>query len=258
MLNQITPLLLTFNEEANIARTLDRLRWAREVVVIDSGSTDRTLELIAQFSNARVLSRDFDSHAQQWNFGLQESGIKTAWVLALDADYVLTDEFINALRELTPVDDVGGYKANFRYCIHGKKLRGSLYPAVTVLYRFDGAHYLQDGHTQRIVHANKNAMLSGYILHDDRKLPERWLAAQVRYARLELVHLMQMPFFDLSWPDRLRRLYVVMPVLAMMYCLFVKGGILDGRAGLVYAMQRSIAEAVLSLVMLENLLEIRN
>lgn len=256
MLSQITPLILTFNEEANIARTLERLRWAQDVVIVDSGSTDATLALIAQFPNARVHARKFDSHAQQWNFGLHDCNIKTEWVLALDADYVLTEDFTTALRELAPAEDTGGYKANFRYCIHGKQLRGSLYPAVTVLYRRDGAQYVQDGHTQRISHLHKTAMLSGYILHDDRKVLDRWIAAQVRYARLELEHLLRTPFSALSWPDRLRRFYVVMPVLALFYCLFLKGGILDGRGGLVYAMQRAIAEAVLSLVMLENKLGI--
>ena len=256
MLKQITPVLLTYNEEANIGRTLAKLHWADEVVVVDSGSTDRTLEIMTGFPNVRVVTRAFDSHSRQWNFGLLECGIKTDWVLALDADYVLTDDFIKSLDQLIPADDVGGYRARFRYCIHGQVLRGSLYPAVTVLYRRDGSQYLQEGHTQRILHPHKTAMLSGYILHDDRKLLDRWLSAQVRYARLELTHLLNTPFSGLSWPDRLRRLYVVMPILAVFYCLFVKGGILDGHAGMVYAMQRAVAEAVLSLVMLENKLGI--
>ena len=55
MLADITPVILTYNESANIGRSLERLTWAREVVVVDSGSTDDTLAIVARFANARVL-----------------------------------------------------------------------------------------------------------------------------------------------------------------------------------------------------------
>jgi glycosyltransferase involved in cell wall biosynthesis len=87
MLDQITALILTFNEAPNIERTLSRLKWAREIVVIDSFSTDETCDLVRKLPQARILQREFDSFAQQCNFGLQHIG--TEWVLSLDADYLL-------------------------------------------------------------------------------------------------------------------------------------------------------------------------
>lgn len=78
-LAQLTPLLLTYNEEPNIDRTLGGLGWARRIVVIDSGSSDRTLELLAAYSQVEVLTRSFDSFANQCNFGLQH--IDTPWML---------------------------------------------------------------------------------------------------------------------------------------------------------------------------------
>ena len=77
MLDQITPLVLTFNEEANIGRTLARLTWAPRVVVVDSHSTDRTLEIVRGFPNVEVVQRAFDTFASQWNFGLKS--VRTAW-----------------------------------------------------------------------------------------------------------------------------------------------------------------------------------
>jgi glycosyltransferase involved in cell wall biosynthesis len=68
VLADITPVILTYNEAANIGRSLERLTWAREVVVVDSGSTDDTLAIVARFPNARVVKRPFDTHAQQWRF----------------------------------------------------------------------------------------------------------------------------------------------------------------------------------------------
>src|SRR6266700_2999353 len=102
MLDQITPLILTYNEAFNIGRTLDGLRWASDIVVVDSFSDDETLEIIANFPQARVFQRKFDTFAGQCNFGLKETGISTEWVLNLDADYVLTADVIEELSSLKP------------------------------------------------------------------------------------------------------------------------------------------------------------
>ena len=91
MLSDITPLILTFNEAPNIRRTLEQLSWAQEIVVVDSFSTDETLAIATTLPRTRVVHREFDSFAGQCNFGLQCA--RTEWVLSLDADYVLSDEF---------------------------------------------------------------------------------------------------------------------------------------------------------------------
>src|SRR5438105_153618 len=61
----ITPLILTYNEEANIDRVLQKLTWADEVVVIDSFSSDKTLEIISRYPRVRVVQRAFDHFADQ-------------------------------------------------------------------------------------------------------------------------------------------------------------------------------------------------
>ena len=93
-------MILTLNEEANIGRTLAKLNWARRILIIDSGSTDRTLQIIRQFSQAEVIRRDFDTAAAQCNFGL--SYIESDWVLSLDADYVLSDALVSEICTLQP------------------------------------------------------------------------------------------------------------------------------------------------------------
>ena len=72
MLDDITPLVITYNEAPNIARTLDRLLWARRIVVIDSGSTDETLEIVRSYPQAEVIHRPFDDFASQCNFGIAQ------------------------------------------------------------------------------------------------------------------------------------------------------------------------------------------
>ncbi|HJU92485.1 MAG TPA: glycosyltransferase, partial [Pyrinomonadaceae bacterium] len=108
MLDQITPLILTYNEAPNIARTLTGVSWAKDIVVVDSFSDDDTPEIARSFPQVRVIQRTFDSHRNQWEFGLRETNIATPWVLALDADYVLSDELIEELKSLNPDDQTVG------------------------------------------------------------------------------------------------------------------------------------------------------
>ncbi|HEX8847105.1 MAG TPA: glycosyltransferase family 2 protein [Pyrinomonadaceae bacterium] len=252
MLDDITPLILTYNEASNIGRTLERLCWARDVVVVDSFSTDETLEIVAGFPNVRVFQREFDTHCNQWNFGLRETGIESEWVLALDADYLLTPELIEELSTLRTESGTEGYRARFVYCINGRPLRGSAYPPVTVLYRRGKSAYAQDGHTQRLALEGEIKDLNAPILHDDRKPLSHWVQAQSLYMKLEADKLLRTGFRDLAWADRLRKTRVLSPPAIFIYCLFVKGAILNGRRGIFYALQRAFAEFLLSLYLVEH------
>jgi glycosyltransferase involved in cell wall biosynthesis len=251
MRERVTPLILSLDEAPNIERALARLAWAEDVVVVDSGSADGTREILSRYPKVRVFERPFTTHAEQWNFGLEQTGIKTDWVLALDADFVLSDELVKELEALRPEPGVNGYRAAFNYCIEGKALRCAVYPPVVVLYRRAGARYIQDGHTQRIQVPGRVDVLKGGIFHDDRKPLVHWVAAQARYMRLEARKLLAISAGQLGWADRLRRLIVFAPTAMFVYCFFIRGGILDGKAGLFYALQRTVAEAILSLYLLQ-------
>ena len=247
LLDQITPIVITWNEEPNIKRVFDQLTWARDVVVVDSGSVDGTRGLLAAYPNVRVLSHPFQSFSEQWNFGLEAAEIKTPWVLTLDADYVLGDALLKELSGLIPPPEISGYAARFVYKSLGRALRGSLYPPRTVLFRRGAGRFEEVGHQQRLVLDGAVGKLSHPIFHDDRKPLTRWLANQDGYATLEARRLHTAVGGDLDWPDRIRRTGSVAPALVALYCLLVKGCILDGGAGLYYTFQRTIAEALLAL-----------
>jgi glycosyltransferase involved in cell wall biosynthesis len=244
----ITPLIITFNEEANIARVLDGLHWAKAIVVIDSGSTDATLSICARYPQVRVVHRAFDSFAEQCNAGLKE--ISTPWVLSMDADYVADQAFFQALQQVDGQAD--GYRIAFRYCIGGKPIRCGFYAARVSLYQVAGAEYHNDGHAHRIQRPGRIDQFPSKLDHDDRKPLARWLQSQSRYLPQEADKLLALSNDQLSLPDRIRKTAVLGPIAMFFYVLFVRLGILDGWAGWRYACERVYAELLLSLHLLER------
>lgn len=252
MLDRITPLIITYNEAPNIARTLERLRWAPDIVVVDSFSEDDTLALVSKFPQVRVFQRKFDSFAGQSNFGLRETGITTEWVLSMDADYVLTSEMVAELSSLAPKPNVDGYRAHFTYCINGRRLRSGIYPSVTVLFRPSRSSYRDDGHAHRVVVDGAVGELKSRILHDDRKPLGRWFASQQTYAAFEAKKIVECHSVEVTLADRIRRKRIIAPFAMLVYCLIVRGGVLDGWPGFYYAFQRTLAELLLSLYLIEH------
>lgn len=247
MLTNITPLILTYNEAPNIDRVLSRLTWATRVVVIDSYSSDDTLEIVKHYPNVEVFARSFDTHARQWNYGLEQ--VQTDWVLSLDADYVVPDALTEEMNAIDTSTD--GYFIGFKYCVFGKPLRGTILPPRLALFRRDRATYIDDGHTQRLTLQGSVGKLNTAILHDDRKPLSRWLWAQDRYMVLEVKKLLSTPQTELSLSDRIRKTKLLAPPVILIYCLFLKGGILDGWAGWYYAFQRVLAELLLSIHLIQ-------
>jgi hypothetical protein len=136
--------------------------------------------------------------------------------------------------------------------MEGKPLRASLYPAQPVLFRRGRESFVQDGHTEKLRIDGAVVPLNNRLLHDDRKGVERWLQSQSRYQAAEAEKLATRPWSELSWPDRLRCTRVLGPVAVAVHCLFVKGLVFDGTAGLFYTAQRVTADMILSMHLLRR------
>lgn len=246
----LTAIVLTFNEAPNLRRTLEQLQWVPQVLVVDSFSTDETPAIAASFPNVRFVERSFDTFAGQCNFALEQ--VTTDWVLSLDADYILSDDFRREVAALEPAGSTGGYRVSFKYVVFGRPLRATLYPPRTVLYRRARARYRDEGHGHRVQVDGAELPLRSAILHDDRKPMERWVAEQNRYMIAEAATLLATDLRKLKFQDGLRRGIVFAPLAVMFYTLFWKGLILDGWRGWFYVLQRVFAEMLLSLRLLEG------
>ncbi len=249
-LEDITPLILTRDEEANLERTLRQLAWANEVLIVDSFSTDATVAIARQFPNTRIVQRAFDSLAGQSNFGLSEA--TTPWVMLLDADYFVPDAFVDELRALELSSNIRAYRNAFTYAVHGKPLRASLYPPRVVLLHREHAKVWQDGHAHRVLVDGEIGELQSRIIHDDRKSFARFVERQKKYMREEAQKLRDADPRSLSFPHRLRKLIVIAPFAVIIHSLFVKGLLFDGVAGLRYTWERFVAELILSREMLRR------
>jgi glycosyltransferase involved in cell wall biosynthesis len=91
----VTAVIITYNESANLRRTLPQLYWCEEIVIVDSFSTDGT-DSIARISKCRLLQREFNGFGDQKSFAVSQS--KNDWILCLDADEYLTPELIEEIR----------------------------------------------------------------------------------------------------------------------------------------------------------------
>lgn len=192
-----------------------------------------------------LAQRRFDTHAQQWNFGLDQ--IRTEWVLSLDADYEVTPELAEEIAQLDPPAATAGFEVAFQFQIFGRRLRTSVYPPRVALFRPGRARYYDDGHTQRIRVEGGLSRLNGLMIHDDRKPLGRWLISQDKYAALEAKHLLAQSPSDLSKPDRLRKRVFFAPASMFLHLSINKRLALEGWPGWFYVCQRTIAELLLSL-----------
>lgn len=247
--DSLTAVVLTKDESANIGRCLEALFWVPRVLVVDSFSTDETLDIVRSFPNVEVVQREFDSFAGQCNYALSQ--VDTEWVLSLDADYLVTDEL---QREVCMLDLSGpaGYRVPFVYCIHGHPLRGTLYPARTVLYRRKAARYEDFGHGHRVKIDGPVRDLAGSLRHDDRKPLTRWLKNQMVYASREADYLTAAQDAELGAIDKMRRAILPAPIAIGFYVLFVKRCVFDGWPGWHYTMQRLLAEVLISLQLVDR------
>jgi len=248
MLDRVTPVILTRDEEPNIGRTLERLTWANVVIVCDSGSTDDTLGIACRFPNVRIVERPLDTLANQWMFAVEQA--KTEWVLTLDADYIVPPSFVEEMSRLAA--DAEGYEASFVYAIDGRPLRATLYTPRAVLLRRERAMFYMDGHTQRVRVHGSVLPLRERLVHDDRKSMRNFIARQQRYMRDEAAKLRAADPRTLNAAARIRRLRVIAPLVVVPYLLFAKGLVLDGRAGFRYALERFLAEVILSIALFRS------
>jgi glycosyltransferase involved in cell wall biosynthesis len=271
---KVSVLLLTLNEEANLPQCLDALSFCDDVVTVDSGSTDAT-RAICEARGVRVLNRPFDNFANQRNFGVDTAGFRNEWVLHLDADEVVTPEFIAALEALDPPSGIQAYFVPAKTMFFGKWLRrAGMWPSYQArLGRVDGLRFKQSGHGQRedLMPHELGVFPEAYLHYSFSHGLEAWLQKHLRYARDEVEELLRqrtqaraglygaklatgatgsrraLKGLVARFPLMLR------PLMKFSYVYFFRMGFLDGRRGLAYAFMLAVYEGMIAVIGFEKL-----
>jgi glycosyltransferase involved in cell wall biosynthesis len=249
----ISVLILTLNEEINLPACLAAVAWSDDIVVLDSFSTDGTVE-IAQATGARVFQREFDSEPRQRRYGLKEITFKHPWVYIPDADEITPPELREEMLAITADSNrpEGAFRCRPKIFFMGRWLRYSgLYPTWNVrLVRPDRIDFEREVNCNCIVDGPEGKLKNHYVHYTFNKGINCWIEKHNRYSWLEAHEsLRSLEGERVDWRgildrgDAVRRRRTLKalsfrlpcrPLLRFFYMYFLRRGFLDGRPGYVY------------------------
>jgi len=235
MQQTLSVAIITKNEEANLARTLAIVQFADQIVVLDSGSTDRTVE-IARAANAEVYQESWAGFAAAKNSAIAKC--TGAWVLSLDADEELTQELQTEIRALLRSDPpVDAYFIRRRNLFLGRWIKhGGFYPDPKLrLFRRVGSTASPQFEArpvhETIAFEGKTATLQHDLIHHAYPTLENYIEHMNRYSTLGSEVLVSKGKVSRSWLAFVCNV-VLVPKLNFVWNYFFRLGFLDGREGL--------------------------
>jgi glycosyltransferase involved in cell wall biosynthesis len=258
----VSVLILTLNEEMNLPRCLESVAWSDDIVVFDSHSTDRTVE-IARAAGARVFQRVFDTYATQRNAALTEVPYKHPWVLMVDADEEWPREIGAEIEQaLRRNGDISIYYFLRKDMFLGRWLRHTGYPTwAGRLLRLGRVTVARAINEEYCTAGNKGYLQGHFIHHPFHRGVAHWLHRHNLYSSMEAETLVREVAGRLRWRDILSRHPATRrrclkqlayrlpcrPTLVFCYLYFLKLGFLDGAAGLIYCRLRMMYEYMIDL-----------
>lgn len=255
----VSVLIITYNEETNIARCLESVRWAAEVFVVDSVSTDRTVET-ARTMGAKAYLHSFEGYASQRNWALESLPFSNDWILMLDADERIPQALAEEISQVVADNrqDHAGYYIKRRFLFLGRWLKhGGLYPTWLLrLFRRDRARVENRPLNEHVILEGNPGYLSQPFDHQDLRPLSHWVAKHNGYADLEAEDYLRGRFQrgyqdsipTRSWGEQAERKrwiklhawsrlpLLLRPFLLFFRSYFAKGGFLDGKPGFIYHM----------------------
>jgi len=243
----VSVLVMTFNEEVNIARCLSSIRWSNDVVVIDSGSTDATTAIAATFPNVRLFHRPFTNFADQRNYGIHQIAYRNEWLLILDADEEIDPALQDELARLRPdTGDASVYLVRRSVVLEDQVLRWNLTSAFWIerLFRPKHVRYVGAVH-EKLLFEGAPGRLNGRIRHYQfHKGIDDWLERRARYAEMESTARSETLAGNsgvmggvIARRNMVKRLFYRLPARWAVYymvSLLFSLAFLDGRKGLKY------------------------
>jgi glycosyltransferase involved in cell wall biosynthesis len=245
MQSTLSVAIITLNEESNLPRTLASVRFAEEVIVVDSGSTDRTLEIAASFPNVKVVSEEWKGFSAQKNSAIEKC--TSQWVLSLDADEELSPELQIEMRTLLTGDPpADAYMLRRRNLFLGKWVKhGGFYPDAKLrLFRRHSANFTPAARfSERPVHETITfegnlGDLRHDIIHHAYPTLESYIEHMDRYSTLGADLLVSQGRTSRGLSAFYWNIFAV-PQLTFFWNYLLRFGFLDGREGLLLHLYHS-------------------
>jgi glycosyltransferase involved in cell wall biosynthesis len=271
----VTVVVLTLDEEANIARCLASAGWADQVVVVDAGSADATVPL-ARSAGAHVTEQPWLGFSGQREFALRLAEVRNDWVYFVDADEWVSPQLAAEIADRLRAPDCAAYIHRLRLVFQGTWIRHcGWYSGSWVVRLVDRRYTKYDGSLvgERARVDGPVARLVNDIVDEDRKGLARWLHKHVRYAELEQckrgepVPLRERirrfrardradtrPVARVILKDLIFPVTPVRPVALFLYMYVVRLGLLDGRAGLRFCFYHAWYQATVDALQAEAML----
>jgi glycosyltransferase involved in cell wall biosynthesis len=257
--------ILTYNEEIDIAACIESAMLSDDIIVVDSYSSDRTIE-IARSYPVRIFQHPFESHGRQRTWMLESIPPKNEWVYILEADERMTPELFAECEQAIKHPDYIGYYVAERVMFMNRWIRRSTqYPRYQMrLFRHGKVWFTDYGHTEREVCNGQTSFLKEtYPHYTCSKGLSRWIEKHNRYSTDEAKEtLLQLETGTLSWRnlffgksevERRRALkdlslrLPARPLLRFFYMYFILGGCLDGQAGFAWCTLQAFYEYLILL-----------
>jgi len=234
--------IVTLNEEENLARTLASVAWADEIIVVDSGSTDRTVEVARSFK-AKIFERTWPGFAEQKNFALAQC--TGEWILSLDADEELSPELQQQIRQtVSAKPTVGAYYLKRRNLFLGRWIKhGGFYPDsklrlfrrnLSVPPRFESRPV-----HETIAFSGSTATLDFDLIHHAYPTLSSYIEHMDRYSSLGAQHLVEQSRTSASVFSFFASI-VIFPILGFKWNYLFRLGFLDGREGLLLNLYHAV------------------
>ena len=228
--HKISALLITFNEAKNIKAVLENLDFADEIIVVDSFSTDSTVELIKTYKNVKLIQRPFINYTDQKSFALKQASYE--WVLFLDADERVTEELKKEIVQTVKNNETNCVAYYFlrTFMFKNKVLRFSGWQSDKNyrLFKKDKVSFKQD----RIVHETlkvngKSGTLKNRLLHYSYKNYEEYKGKMIKYGKMRAKEAYKQGK-RASWFH-----FVLRPTYKFLNHYILRLGFLDGQKGLI-------------------------
>ncbi len=227
----LSVVIITLNEEANLARTLESVRWADEIIVVDSGSTDRTVDIARGFG-AKVFIEEWKGYAAQKNSAIAKA--TGDYILSLDADEEVTSALANSVRGELNGKPAVAYKVRRRNMFLGKWLRhGGMYPDAKVRLFARGAGRFIDRPVHEVVEVagttNTPERVLDDVIHHAYPTLASYLGHMNRYSSLAAEVIVKERKQTWFWFDVYFR-----ACFTWMWRYIFRLGFLDGREGFLF------------------------